>query len=187
MKELLFVAALIAIGIIVGVTQMGGNMTTVVMETSLGNIELELNEEKAPVTVKNFLSYVDDKHFDNTIFHRVIPGFMIQGGGFISDGSQKDNKAPINLESQNGLTNDLGTVAMARTSDPNSATSQFFINVGNNNMLNYAPGNDGYAVFGKVTSGMDVVKKIEGVNTATKGPHGDWPVEDVTILKVYRK
>lgn len=139
----------------------------VLMKTSMGSVKIELFEDKAPVTVKNFLGYVDDKYFDGTVFHRVIKGFMIQGGGFEAAVpiKQKPTKDPIINESENGLKNDRGTLAMARTNDPNSATSQFFINVVDNAFLNRTPGNPGYAVFGKVVEGMDVVDKIRGVKT----------------------
>lgn len=159
----------------------------VVLETSQGNIEIELDNEKAPITTANFLRYVNESFYDGTVFHRVIDGFMIQGGGFTPDGRQKQAHAPIKLESQNGLKNEIGTIAMARTSDSNSATSQFFINVNNNAFLDYATGNDGYAVFGKVTSGMDVVNKIKSAETASKGPYDDWPVKDITINRAYVK
>ena len=159
--------------------------SVVVIETSMGNIEVELNAEKAPVTVNNFLQYAGEGFYDGTVFHRVIPGFMVQGGGFTPDGTQKETHSQIKLESKNGLKNDVGMIAMARTSVPDSATSQFFINVANNNMLNYAPGNDGYAVFGKVISGMDIVNKIVSVKTGSRGPYDDWPVQDVVIRKVY--
>ncbi len=156
----------------------------VVIETSKGTIEVQLNSEKASITVENFLAYVNSGFYDGTVFHRVMPGFMIQGGGFTPDGTQKPTSEPIKLESDNGLGNDAGTIAMARTSVPDSATSQFFINVANNGFLNYAPGNDGYAVFGKVTSGMDVVNKIAAVRTSSRGDNSNWPVEDVVIKKV---
>ncbi|MBU4352376.1 MAG: peptidyl-prolyl cis-trans isomerase [Nanoarchaeota archaeon] len=157
----------------------------VVLETSKGIIEVELDREHAPITVENFLSYVNEGFFEGTIFHRVISGFMIQGGGFLPDGSQKETKAPIKLESNNELKNVVGTIAMARTMVPDSATSQFFINTVDNDFLNYAPGNDGYAVFGKVIVGMDVVKAIEAVETSSNGANQDWPVEDVVIEKAY--
>jgi len=159
----------------------------VVLETSMGNIEITLNPEKAPITVANFLTYVNEGFYSGTVFHRVIPNFMVQGGGFTADGNQKPTHQPIKLESANGLKNDIGTVAMARTNVPDSATSQFFINVANNAFLNYAPGNDGYAVFGTITSGMDVVNAIEGVKTSTRGQNADWPIEDITINKTYVK
>lgn len=163
------------------------NMQNVIIETSMGNIEIELDSENAPVSVENFLRYVNEGFYDGTVFHRVISNFMIQGGGFNPDGSQKDTHDPIKLESDNGLKNLKGTIAMARTNVPDSATSQFFINVVDNDFLNAAPGNDGYAVFGKVVSGMDVVDKIKSVKTTTKHGMGDWPVEDVLIEKVYVK
>ena len=159
----------------------------VVMETSMGSIEIELNENKAPVTVKNFLSYVTSGTYDGTIFHRVMDGFMIQGGGFTPDGNKKPTNPPIELESNNGLTNNLGTIAMARTNIPDSATNQFFINVKDNNFLNYSPTSPGYAVFGKVVSGMDIVKQIKKVETGTRGGMKDWPVDDVIIQKVLVK
>jgi peptidyl-prolyl cis-trans isomerase A (cyclophilin A) len=154
------------------------------MTTSMGDIVLELYPNKAPKTVDNFLQYVRDKHYDNTIFHRVMDGFMIQGGGFTADFEQKTTRAPIPLETQNGLKNDRGTIAMARTANPNSATSQFFINVVNNAMLN-APNPDGYGytVFGKVLQGMDTVDKIKAVPVGNKGPHQNVPQTPVTILK----
>jgi len=163
------------------------NMQNVIIETSMGNIEIELDSENAPVSVENFLRYVNEGFYDGTVFHRVISNFMIQGGGFNPDGSQKDTHDPIKLESDNGLKNLKGTIAMARTNVPDSATSQFFINVVDNDFLNAAPGNDGYAVFGKVVSGMDVVDKIKSVKTTTKQGMSDWPVEDVLIEKVYLK
>lgn len=167
------------------------------LKTSEGEIVIELNKEKAPVTVENFLGYVKKKHYDGTVFHRVIDGFMIQGGGFSLDGGKLVEKATgkgIKNEGQNGLKNDRGTIAMARTSDPDSATAQFFINVVDNAMLNY-PSNGGYAVFGKVVEGMDVVDKIKAAQTATsalnmihpvtgekiEAPAGDVPVKPVVI------
>lgn len=159
----------------------------VIIETSHGTIELELYPQQAPVTVENFLTYVKEGHYDGTIFHRVMPGFMVQGGGFTPDGTQKPTREPIKLESDNGLRNDIGTVAMARTNVPDSATSQFFINVANNDFLNYAPGNDGYAVFGKAVSGMEAVNAIAAVETGNREGNSDWPVEDVVITKAYVK
>ncbi|MBK6673858.1 MAG: peptidylprolyl isomerase [Proteobacteria bacterium] len=129
-------------------------------ETSLGSFTIELDAAKAPVTAQNFLAYVDDGFFDGLIFHRVIPGFMVQGGGMLPDMSQKSGKAPIKLEASSGLKNLRGTVAMARTNNPHSATSQFFINLVDNDFLNAGPGNDGYAVFGKVVEGLDIVDRI---------------------------
>jgi len=154
------------------------------LSTNLGAITLELDAERAPETVKNFLQYVKDGHYDNTVFHRVIDGFMIQGGGFEPGMRQKATRAPIQNEAANGLKNARGTIAMARTGDPHSATAQFFINVADNAFLNHtAPSGQGwgYCVFGRVTDGMDVVDKIKGVRTGSKGMHKDVPVEDVVI------
>ena len=159
----------------------------VLIKTTHGDITLELNEEEAPVTVKNFLQYVDGKFYDGTIFHRVIEGFMIQGGGMGPDLKRKPTRGPIKNEAANGLKNDRGTVAMARTSDPDSATSQFFINVVNNEGLNYPkPDGHGYAVFGKVVGGMDVVDAIRSVKTGIRDGVRDVPLETVEILSVSR-
>lgn len=162
------------------------------IKTSKGSITVELDEKKAPLSVKNFLSYVKDKHYDGTIFHRVIDGFMIQGGGFDKDMVEKPTKAPIKNEASNGLSNAKYTIAMARTNDPNSATAQFYINVKDNKGLDYAQTpmgtNHGYAVFGKVTKGEDVVDKIKAVKTGprqVKGDtHDDVPVETVVIESI---
>jgi cyclophilin family peptidyl-prolyl cis-trans isomerase len=152
------------------------------LETTKGDIVIEVNETAAPVTSANFLKYVQDGFYDGTIFHRVIPDFMIQGGGFNPDMTQKPTRAPIINEAKNGLKNDRGTLAMARTNDPNSATAQFFINHINNGFLNYSgPRNPGYAVFGKVIEGMDVVDEIAKVPTSSKGPYENVPVEPVII------
>ncbi len=158
----------------------------VVMETSMGTIKIELFADKAPVTVKNFLGYVADKHYDGLLFHRVIPNFMIQGGGMKPGMIETRTKAAIKNESSNGESNARGTIAMARTDAPNSATAQFFINVVDNSKLDKARYQDGvgYCVFGKVIEGMDVVDKIRNVRTTTKGRHDDVPVEDVTIKSV---
>jgi cyclophilin family peptidyl-prolyl cis-trans isomerase len=155
----------------------------VVMETSQGTVKLELDDARAPVTVANFLSYVDEQFYDGTIFHRVIPTFMIQGGGFEPGMSQKRTRAAIKNESPNGLSNTRGTIAMARTSDLNSATAQFYINVADN-----SAGLDGqrYCVFGKVIEGMDVVDKIKAVPTATRAGHRDVPTKDVVIQSITR-
>ncbi len=158
-----------------------------VLETTKGNIEIELDRAKAPITVENFVTYVNEGFYNGTIFHRVMDGFMIQGGGFTTEGEEKDTHAAIKLESKNGLKNTVGTVAMARTNFPDSATSQFFINVANNDFLNYAPGNDGYAVFGKVISGMDTVNKIKSVETGSNEGYDDWPAENVVITGAYMK
>ncbi len=156
------------------------------LQTSLGDIVLELNVEKAPNTVANFLQYVKDGFYDGTIFHRVINGFMIQGGGMDAQMKQKANRPPIKNEADNGLTNDAYTIAMARTAVPDSATSQFFINVADNQSLNHTgknPAGWGYAVFGKVVQGKDVVDKIKAVPTTSKGFHADVPVTPVTIIQ----
>ncbi|MFT4047427.1 MAG: peptidylprolyl isomerase [Solimonas sp.] len=156
------------------------------IDTTLGPIELELDAAKAPKTVANFVQYANDGHYDGLVFHRVIKGFMIQGGGYDGEYGQRRTRAPIAIESANGLKNDRGTIAMARTSDPNSATSQFFINHGDNDFLNH-PGQDGYgyAVFGKVTSGLDVVDRIAETPTGNARPFGrDVPVTQVVIDKV---
>ncbi len=158
----------------------------VVMETSKGTIKIELFEDKSPVTVKNFLTYVDDKHYDGTIFHRVKGDFMIQGGGFDADGKEKKTRDPIKNEAGNGLSNKKGTIAMARTNDPDSATAQFFVNTVDNGFLDRKGGSAGYCVFGKVIEGMDVVEKIGTVKTAN-GSLSDWqPIEVVQIKSVRR-
>ncbi len=155
------------------------------LKTNMGSIVIELNSDKAPKSVENFLQYVKDGHYKGTIFHRVIPNFMVQGGGFAADFAQKKTRAPIAIEANNGLRNDVGTVAMARTSDPNSATAQFFINHKNNDFLNHSaptPQGWGYAVFGKVVKGMDVVNKIAAIPTGPRGPFpSDVPSQQVII------
>ncbi|AOR66338.1 cyclophilin [Burkholderia stabilis] len=156
------------------------------LHTNHGVIKLELDAEKAPKTVENFLNYVKKGHYDGTVFHRVINGFMIQGGGFEPGLKQKPTDAPIDNEANNGLKNDNYTVAMARTNDPHSATAQFFINVNDNDFLNHSsptPQGWGYAVFGKVVEGQDVVDKIKGVKTGNAGFHQDVPADDVVIEK----
>ena len=156
------------------------------LTTNHGDIVIELDAEKAPETVKNFLAYVEAGHYDNTIFHRVINGFMIQGGGFEPGMKQKATQAPVKNEANNGLKNEAGTIAMARTQDPHSATAQFFINVADNDFLNFKAENVqgwGYCVFGKVSEGMDVVEKIKGVKTGNAGFHQDVPKEDVVIQR----
>ena len=162
--------------------------TTVLIETSLGPIKAELDGDKAPVTVANFLAYVDDQFYDDTVFHRVIPDFMVQGGGFAPGLRQKTTKAAIKNESDNGLLNKRGTLAMARTSAPDSATAQFFINLKDNSFLDKANAQDkvGYCVFGKVIDGLDVVDKIKAVPTGRRGMHENVPVQDVTIQSVRR-
>ena len=158
----------------------------IILSTSHGDITLELDEAKAPLTVKNFLAYVDAGFYDGTIFHRVIPDFMIQGGGFTQDMQQKKTNAPVKNEADNGLSNEPYTVAMARTSDINSATSQFFINLADNVFLDHGKRDFGYAVFGKVSKGTEVVDKIAGVKTGRSGGHGDVPVSAVVINSVKR-
>ncbi len=185
--KVLLLPALLALGL--GVTSSRADDTkkpVVVMETNYGTIKIELDAEKAPITVKNFLGYVDDKFYDGTIFHRVIEDFMIQGGGFQPGMKEKKTRDSIKNESTNGLSNARGTIAMARTPEPDSASSQFFINTKDNTNLNKQEARDkvGYCVFGKVIAGMDVVDKIRKVETATKGPHGDVPVQDVVIKSV---
>ena len=159
----------------------------VVLETNFGNIEISLNEERAPITVANFLGYVDDGFYDNTLFHRVIPNFMIQTGGFDKNMQKKANKSPIINESANRLHNDRYTVAMARTNDPDSATSQFFINVRTNSSLDFSRSKPGYTVFGDVTAGKDVVYTISLQTTGQRNGYSDVPEEDILINKAYRK
>jgi peptidyl-prolyl cis-trans isomerase B (cyclophilin B) len=161
-------------------------MSKVKMQTSMGDVVIELDTEKAPVTAENFLQYVRDGFYDNTVFHRVINGFMVQGGGFEPGMKQKPVRAPIENEAGNGLKNDAYTVAMARTSDPHSATAQFFFNVVNNNFLNFRAASAdgfGYCVFGKVVEGRNVIDKIKAVATGNRGFHQDVPGEDVIIKK----
>ena len=161
--------------------------TSVLIETNFGNIKIELNNAKAPISAENFATYVKDNFFNDTIFHRVIPNFMVQGGGFNEDMAQKDTRENIKNEADNGLSNTRGTLAMARTPDPDSASSQFFINLKDNDFLNYsAPTSQGwgYCVFGEVTEGMDVVDNIAQVATTNRGGHGDVPVEPVIMSKV---
>ena len=157
------------------------------IETSMGTMMIELDAEKAPKSAANFVAYVENGFYDGLIFHRVIPGFMVQGGGMNPDMSEKGNKTPIENEADNGLKNDRGTLAMARTNDPHSATSQFFINLKDNDFLNHSsksPQGWGYAVFGKVTDGIEVIDAIEKVKTGNHGGHGDVPLEAVTITKM---
>jgi peptidyl-prolyl cis-trans isomerase A (cyclophilin A) len=155
-------------------------------ETSLGAFTIELYQKEAPISVENFLRYVDDGHFDGTIFHRVIPGFVIQGGGLTGDMEQKKTRQPIRNEATNGLKNERGSLSMARTNDVNSATSQFFVNLKDNEFLDHKPGSYGYAVFGRVVDGLDVVDKIAAVKTGNRKGHQDVPVEDVVVTKASR-
>ena len=176
--------------VVLGAVAAGGARAAnpvVTVDTSAGSFKVELFEDKAPVTVKNFLTYVENKHYDNPVFHRVIDGFMIQGGGFEPGMKEKRAGNPIKNEAGNGLKNLRGTLAMARTSDPDSATAQWFVNVKDNDFLNRSgdtPRQAGYAVFARVIDGMDVVDKIKGVATGNKGGHQDVPLEDVVIKSV---
>jgi peptidyl-prolyl cis-trans isomerase B (cyclophilin B) len=161
----------------------------VILETSSGKIILELYSDRAPETVKNFIAYIDSEFYNDTVFHRVIPNFMIQGGGFTADMKRKPTQMPIKNEADNGLKNDRGTIAMARTADPDSATAQFSINSVNNEFLNHKSKDSqgwGYAVFGRVIEGMDVVDAIAGVETGTRGAYRDVPIEPVVISKAQR-
>lgn len=162
----------------------------IVLQTNLGDITVALNHEKAPVTAANFEQYVRDGFYDGTLFHRVIDGFMVQGGGFDQDFNQKPTRDPIENEADNGLKNTQGTLAMARTQDPHSATAQFFININNNTFLDHSGKSVqgwGYAVFGEVVDGMDVVEKIKNVSTTRRGMHADVPAEDIMIERAYVK
>ena len=186
MKRALIVLMIV---MIVAFAAIAGENPKVALETSKGNIVLELYAEKAPETVKNFLAYVDAGFYNGTIFHRVIPGFMIQGGGFTTDMKKKTTRPPIRNEADNGLKNERGTIAMARTPDPNSATAQFFINSVNNDFLNHrgkSPQGWGYAVFGRVAQGLSVVDTISGVKTGTRGRFRDVPIDPIVIIKATR-
>lgn len=163
---------------------------TVTIRTTEGNIQVELLADKAPITVENFLHYVDEKHYNKTVFHRVIDGFMVQGGGFTADMTQKPTHTPIKNEASNGVSNKRGTLAMARTSEIHSATSQFFINVVDNDFLDYknpSPNGYGYCVFGKVISGMDIVDKIKATETSTKKGHQNVPIKAIEIIEITRE
>jgi len=183
-KLIVVLAALVSLVAAGGIMAAEGN-PKVEMETSKGKMVIELFPEKAPETVKNFLNYVETKYYDGTIFHRVIPKFMIQGGGFTSDMKQKSAGAPIKNEADNGLKNDRGTIAMARTGDPHSATAQFFINSVNNDFLNHKSKTQqgwGYVVFGKVIAGMDIIDAISASKTVTRGRFRDVPAETIEII-----
>jgi cyclophilin family peptidyl-prolyl cis-trans isomerase len=186
MKRLLLAAFVLGLALLPPAFAQEGKNPRVVMDTSAGKIVIELNAEKAPITVKNFLQYVDAKHYDGTIFHRVIPDFMIQGGGFEPGMREKKTLDPIKNEAVNRLSNLRGTIAMARTDDPNSATAQFFINSEDNKRLDKSDDSDGYAVFGKVVDGMDVVDKIRRVKTSTQKGSKNVPNDDVVIKSVRR-
>ena len=182
----MFKALLAACALLIASTAWAADNPHVLISTNKGDIEVELNAEKAPVSTANFLAYVDSGFYKGTLFHRVIPGFMIQGGGYTRDMQEKRTKAPIKNEADNGLKNLRGTLAMARTSDVNSATSQFFINVENNAFLDHGSRDFGYAVFGKVVRGMEVVDQIAGVQTIRQGMLRDIPREPVIILAAKR-
>ena len=187
-RAAMFLSAVCLLLVSIGVaTAHSGDKVMVEMHTSKGLITLELDAEKAPVTVANFIEYVKSGHFDGTIFHRVIPGFVIQGGGMESGMKEKPTQPPIENEADNGLKNVTGSICMARTNDPHSATSQFFINLKDNQFLDHTEKNPqgwGYAVFGQVTDGMDVVEAIAAVQTGNAGFHQDVPVEDIVVEKV---
>jgi peptidyl-prolyl cis-trans isomerase A (cyclophilin A)/peptidyl-prolyl cis-trans isomerase B (cyclophilin B) len=179
-------SAVTALSLSFGISAISAPLPVVEIKTNMGTILVELNSQRAPVTVANFLQYVKDKQYDNTIFHRVISGFMIQGGGFTKDMTEKQTRAPIKNEADNGLTNSIGSIAMARTGDPQSATAQFYINVANNTSLNYTEPSDrgwGYAVFGKVVQGMDVVLKVSKLPTDPS----DTPLQTVVIQSITLK
>ncbi len=186
-----FVSVLLTMGAVISASAevVEAENPRVVLDTSEGKIVLELYMEKAPDTVQNFLGYIDAKFYDGTIFHRVIPNFMIQGGGFTADMKKKSSRAPIKNEADSGLNNDRYTIVMARTGDPHSATAQFFINTAKNDFLNFKNKTEqgwGYAVFGKVVEGMDTVDVISAVKTTTRGPYGDVPVKPVVIKSAGR-
>ena len=184
------IAFISALSVLAAVTPVAGaENPKVILDTTKGQITIELYPKKAPDTVKNFLAYVDAGFYNGTIFHRVIPNFMIQGGGFASDMQQKPTRPPIKIESDNGLKNERGTIAMARTQDPNSATAQFFISSADNDFLNFKDKTTqgwGYAVFGKVVQGMEVVDDISKVKTGAKGMHRDVPADPVVITTAKR-
>lgn len=159
----------------------------IVFETSRGDIEIELMEEDAPISAANFAQYVEDGFYNGTIFHRVIPGFMVQGGGFDEEMNHKEGRNPIKNEADNGVKNERGTLSMARTAEVDSATSQFFINVSDNDFLDHGARDFGYAVFAKVVGGMDVVDEIVGVDTTSQGMHDDVPVEPIVVKRAYTK
>ena len=181
---ILAAAAVVAAAAFILSHVLGSRGNEALIQTNMGNITVQLYPDKAPITVQNFGDYVKSGFYDGTVFHRVVKGFVIQGGGFTANGTQKPTNSPIQLESENGLSNAEYTIAMARTSNPNYATSQFFINMADNTFLNYGPGNPGYAVFGKVVSGFGVVDAISNVQVETKYGMQDWPVLNVVIEKV---
>jgi len=176
----------VSLGLLLALCACAVNAEQVLLKTSMGDITLELNEKAAPVTSANFLQYVDEGFYSNTLFHRVMPGFMIQGGGFMAGMQEKPTRAPIANESANGLQNKRGSVAMARRQAPDSATAQFFINLIDNAYLNGSAKKPGYTVFAQVVSGMDVVDKIAQAETGYVGQHGDVPVQDISIISATR-
>ncbi|KAB8312357.1 peptidylprolyl isomerase A [Erwinia endophytica] len=181
-RTLTAVATVLALSTISASALAAQGDTHVLLTTSVGNIELELDNQKAPISTKNFVDYVNSGFYNNTLFHRVIPGFMVQGGGFTTDMQQKPTNAPIKNEADNGLLNKRGTISMARTADKDSATSQFFINVADNAFLDHGQRDFGYAVFGKVVKGLDVADKISQLPTQNVGPYQNVPVKQVTII-----
>ncbi|WP_338560251.1 peptidylprolyl isomerase A [Erwinia sp. E_sp_B04_7] len=181
-RTLTAVATLLALSTVSASALAAKGDTHVLLTTSAGNIELELNNQKAPVSTKNFVDYVNNGFYNNTTFHRVIPGFMVQGGGFTTDMQQKPTNAPIKNEADNGLLNKRGTISMARTADKDSATSQFFINVADNAFLDHGQRDFGYAVFGKVVKGQEIADKISQVQSQNVGPYQNVPVKPVVIL-----
>jgi cyclophilin family peptidyl-prolyl cis-trans isomerase len=186
MKQIIFASFLLGAFAIVPAFAGNNKNPRVVLDTSAGKIVIELYADKAPVTVKNFLQYAEDKHYDGTIFHRVIADFMIQGGGFEPGMKPRKTREPIKNESTNGLSNERGTIAMARTGDPDSATCQFFINTVDNKRLDRSSASAGYAVFGKVVDGIEVVDAIRRVDTGVQGGFKDVPTQDVVIRSVRR-
>jgi len=182
-----FLASLLVIGSFAWAQSARAADPVVVMKTSMGTIKIQLDATHAPLSTANFIAYVDKKFYDGTIFHRVIPGFMVQGGGFTKDMTEKPTMPPIHNEGTNGLKNVRGTICMARTSDPDSATSQFFLNLVDNGALDPTPDSAGYAVFGKIISGLDVIDKMAQVPTTTAGPYENVPVTPIVIISVRRE
>jgi peptidyl-prolyl cis-trans isomerase A (cyclophilin A) len=196
MISIAMIVVLTASGLLIFSQFLGQPTEIVVFETSMGTIEIQLDRQHAPITVNNFVTYVKAGFYDGTVFHRVYAGFVIQGGGFTVNGTEKTTNAPIKLESNNGLKNLVGTVAMARTTSPDTATSQFFINLVDNSVLDYSASSSGYAVFGKIVSGMDVVNNIAKVKVENRNvtlpvygsvPFEKWPVQDIVITRAYMK
>jgi len=196
MISIAVIVVLMASGLLVFTQFLGQPKEIVVLETSMGAIEIQLDRQHAPITVNNFVTYVKAGFYNGTVFHRVMPGFIVQAGGFTVNNTEKTTNAPIKLESNNGLSNLAGTIAMARSTQADSATSEFYINLVDNTNLDYSSQNQGYAVFGKVISGLDVVSQIGKVQTSTRNvtisgygvyPFTNWPVQDIVITKAYMK